>query len=66
MLSVFGKHYEDLIHNRIPMIAKSLACPTAEIHRAITHEIAHLDLHPGFNQRAAITVKLFKRLSQMS
>lgn len=46
---ILETHYDDLIHNRIPLIAKSLECPTAEIHRAITHEISHLDLHPGFN-----------------
>ncbi|MFZ0565565.1 MAG: RNA polymerase factor sigma-54 [Chlamydiales bacterium] len=42
-------HYDDLIHNRIPLIAKALGKKNEEIHKIITDQIVHLDLHPGTN-----------------
>ncbi|MFA6916033.1 MAG: RNA polymerase factor sigma-54 [Parachlamydiales bacterium] len=39
--------YQELLHNQIPSISKSLHCPIEEVKTAITEEIASLDLHPG-------------------
>jgi RNA polymerase sigma-54 factor len=39
-------HYDDLIHNRIPKIKRSLKCSYESLQKAI-QEIAKLDLHPG-------------------
>lgn len=43
-------HFDDVMHNRIPVIAKAFSRSAQEIRDVITHEIAHLDLHPGTNQ----------------
>lgn len=43
-------HYNDVMHNRIPVIAKALSCSVQEIRTTISQEIAALDLHPGTNQ----------------
>jgi RNA polymerase sigma-54 factor len=40
-------HYEELLHNHLPSIQKSLKCTFQELHQAIDHDIAKLDLHPG-------------------
>jgi len=47
---IIDRHYDDVIHNRIPAIAKSLSRSTKEIREAIAREISRLDLHPGTNQ----------------
>lgn len=47
---IVENHYEDVMHNRIPMIAKSLCRSVQEIRNTIVQEIALLDLHPGTNQ----------------
>lgn len=39
--------YDDLIHNRIPLIEKRLQCSAEKIRRAIDVEIGRLDIHPG-------------------
>lgn len=39
--------YEDLLHNRIPVIAKRLGRSSLEISNVIVNDIARLDLHPG-------------------
>jgi RNA polymerase sigma-54 factor len=39
--------YEELLHNRIPVIKKSLGCSLEEIKNAIDKDIARLDIHPG-------------------
>lgn len=46
---IVSKHYEDLLHNRIPAIQKGLKCSAEEINEAIERDIARLDLHPGTN-----------------
>jgi len=47
---IIEHHYDDVMHNRIPAIAKSLSHSIHEIREAISKEIAHLDLHPGAGQ----------------
>jgi RNA polymerase sigma-54 factor len=47
---IIQDHYEDVVHNRIPLIAKACSRPNQEIRQIITEEIASLDLHPGTNQ----------------
>ncbi|MBA3957307.1 MAG: RNA polymerase factor sigma-54 [Parachlamydiaceae bacterium] len=44
--TIIESHYDDLLHNRIPIIQHALKCSTTDIEQAI-HQIAHLDLHPG-------------------
>lgn len=39
--------YDDLLHKRIPKIAKTLNQTTSEITQSIEQSITHLDLHPG-------------------
>lgn len=46
-LKIIDKHYEDLLHNRIPNIKKGLKCSLDEIRTAIDEDISRLDLHPG-------------------
>jgi RNA polymerase sigma-54 factor len=40
-------HFDDLLHNRIPILRKKLGVSSEEIERVIDQEISHLDLHPG-------------------
>jgi RNA polymerase sigma-54 factor len=40
-------HYQDLIHNRIPLIQRNLKCSAQEITNALEKDITKLDLHPG-------------------
>jgi RNA polymerase sigma-54 factor len=47
---IIENHYDEVIHNKIPFIAKSLSHSVQEVRDAIVKEIAHLDLHPGSNQ----------------
>lgn len=47
---IIQDHYEDILQNRIPLIAKSLSRSVDEIRQTIIQEIALLDLHPGTNQ----------------
>lgn len=44
---IVEKHFEDLLHNRIPSIIKGLGCSSKEIGEAISRDISALDLHPG-------------------
>jgi RNA polymerase sigma-54 factor len=45
---IIENHFDDLLHNRIPDISKSLGCTAEEVANAIKQDIARLDLHPGF------------------
>lgn len=45
--TILKDYYEELLHNRIPLIQKSLKCSYEEIQSAIEKDIALLDLHPG-------------------
>lgn len=45
--AIIEKHYDDLIHNRIPEIKKGLGCKVSDIENSLKNQIAHLDLHPG-------------------
>ncbi len=47
--NIIEKHYEDLLHHRIPAIRKSLRCSFSAIQQAIDKDIAKLDLHPGIH-----------------
>jgi RNA polymerase sigma-54 factor len=44
---IIEHHYDDLIHNRVALIQKSLKCTKEQIHNAVQHQISKLDLHPG-------------------
>lgn len=44
---LIAEHYDDLLHNRLPLIKKSLGCTLEAVTEAIDNDIAHLDLHPG-------------------
>ncbi len=45
--AIVDKHYNDLINNRIPLIAKSLKCGHQEIVDAVQQHVASLDFRPG-------------------
>jgi RNA polymerase sigma-54 factor len=45
--NIVDHYYEDLLHNRIASIQKSLSCTQEEIKEAIEKDIAKLQLHPG-------------------
>ncbi len=44
---IVENHYQELLHNRIPLIQKALSCSAEEVNAAIQNTIAKLDLHPG-------------------
>ena len=43
---IVQSHYDDLSHNRIPVIAKSLKCTPEEVSHA-EEQISQLEIHPG-------------------
>ncbi len=47
---IIETNYDDMLHNRIPIIAKNLKEQADDIQKVIHHEIAHLDLRPGANK----------------
>ncbi|MCP5470337.1 MAG: RNA polymerase factor sigma-54 [Chlamydiales bacterium] len=47
---IIDTNFDDMLHNRIPAIAKKLKAKTQEIHQTILDEIAPLDLRPGANR----------------
>ncbi|MEZ5315231.1 MAG: RNA polymerase factor sigma-54 [Chlamydiales bacterium] len=49
---IIENHFDDLIHNKIPNIAKAFSCSPKEIRKIIIEEISKLDLHPGTNSPA--------------
>lgn len=53
--SIVEKHYDDLLHNRIPAIQKSLRATAQQIREAIEQDIIPLDLHPGKGMIAMVT-----------
>lgn len=44
---IVDTHYEDLLHNKIPVIQKKLKCSLEDIHAAIEKDISTLNIHPG-------------------
>ncbi len=44
---LIDRHFDDLVHNRLRVLQKSLGCSDEELHRAVFQEIANLDLHPA-------------------
>ena len=44
---IVEQHYDDLLHNRLPLISKKLKLPVADIKNAIENTISKLNLHPG-------------------
>lgn len=53
--TIVAKHYNDLIHNRIPLISKSLKCDQKSILKEIDQHIAPLDLRPGLQHSKKAT-----------
>lgn len=44
---IIEKHFDDLLHNRLPQIQKTLKVSPQKIHEVIKNEISKLELHPG-------------------
>ena len=44
---IIENYFQDLLHNRLPAVRRSLRCSFQDINSAIFTEIAKLDLHPG-------------------
>ncbi len=45
---VISEHFDDLLHNRLPLIAQKLHIPIGELVQIVENEIAPLDLSPGY------------------
>ncbi len=44
---IIEKFFNEMLHNKIPIIRKKLNCSTVEVQEAIEKTISKLDLHPG-------------------
>ncbi|MCE5316724.1 MAG: RNA polymerase factor sigma-54 [Parachlamydia sp.] len=44
--AIIEQHYDDLLHNRVPLLCRSLQCSSEALKNAL-ETIARLDLHPG-------------------
>lgn len=56
---VLESHFEDLLHNRFPLIAKKLKCSVVELQEAIEKEMAPLNLRPAapfFTEQACVII----------
>lgn len=60
--AIIAKHYDDLLHNRLPLIAKQLQIPVAEVSRIVKEQIAPLDLHPGYRYYSQPTTAIIPDL----
>ncbi len=45
---VVAEHFEDLLHNRLPLISQKLHIPIQQLVQIVEKEISPLDLNPGF------------------
>lgn len=50
--AIVADYWDDLLHHRIPAIARALHCSAEEVSAIIERDIAKLDLHPGGNYTA--------------
>lgn len=55
---IIEKHFDDLLHNRIPNIKKALHCTSEQFTEMLDHHITRLDLHPGarFSKQMIATI----------
>jgi RNA polymerase sigma-54 factor len=44
---IIEQHYDDLLHNRLPVLQKAFKVSMAEVRKSIQEDIARLNLHPG-------------------
>jgi RNA polymerase sigma-54 factor len=51
---IVSEHYDEMIHNKLPSIAKQLPVAVRDVQEAIQADIAHLDLHPLSTQETAV------------
>lgn len=52
---IIQNHFEDLLHNRIPLIQKDIHCTADEIRKSIDQDITKLDLNPGTSYSKDVT-----------
>jgi RNA polymerase sigma-54 factor len=60
---IIQNHFQDLLHNRLPVMRRSLHCSFQDINTAIFTEIAKLDLHPGSSFIKQITQPIVPDIS---
>lgn len=55
---IIERRYDDLLHNRVPVIKRAFKCEVEDIKAAIEKDISQLDLHPGasFSTRSVQTI----------
>lgn len=51
---IVSEHYDEMIHNKLPLIAKQLPVAIRDVQEAIQADIAHLDLHPLSTQENSV------------
>ena len=51
-------HFDDLLHNRIPLIQKKLKRSASEVKRAVDKELSTLNFHPAFHHQQEIIPRL--------
>lgn len=60
---IIGEYFDDLVHNRLPLISQKLQIPIGALVEIVEQEIAPLDLNPGYKYSpqpaAAIIPDLF-------
>jgi RNA polymerase sigma-54 factor len=49
--AIIDHHFDDLLHNRMPLLQRKLKCSKEALKTAIQQEISCLDLHPGYRFR---------------
>lgn len=49
--AIIEHHFDDFLHNRVPLLQKNLRCSLKEVKKAIYEEIRALDFHPGYRFR---------------
>ncbi len=45
--AIVKDHFDDLLHNHLPQIQRSLKCKLTDINKALENDISKLDLHPS-------------------
>lgn len=59
---IIANHFDDLVHNRLPLIAQKLSLPIDVLAQIIDKEIAPLDLNPGYRFSAPVIASIIPDL----
>ena len=55
---LIADHFDDLLHNRLPLLQKKMRSSVSEIKRVIDRELSTLNFHPAFHSEQEVVPRL--------